>query len=72
MNGPEGEKYDKRKEIEPLEVASYDKPWWLRSILLTSRIKSHGTTLLGSHTLSVMGQHPCVGPGGEVTENSKT
>ena len=31
MNGPEGEKYDKRKEIGPWEVAFYDKPWWLEA-----------------------------------------
>ena len=43
MNEPEGDKQDKIKEIDPLEVASYDKPWWLRSILLTFRIKHHGT-----------------------------
>ena len=33
MKGPEGEKLDKRKETDPTEVASYNKPWWLRSIL---------------------------------------
>ena len=34
MKGPEGEKKDKRKEKDPLEVASYDKPWWLRACSL--------------------------------------
>ena len=40
MNGPEGEKSDKRKEIDPLEVASYGKPWWLRAY---SRSAGHST-----------------------------
>ena len=34
MKGPEGEKSDKRTEKDPLEVASYDKPWWLRAYSL--------------------------------------
>ena len=34
--------------IDPLEVVSYDKPWWLKSILLTSRITSHETVQLES------------------------
>ena len=31
--GPEGETLNKRKETDPIEVASYDKPWWLIEVL---------------------------------------
>ena len=37
---------DKRKKPDPIEVASYDQPWWLRSILLSSwTVTSHGNQL---------------------------
>ena len=34
MKGPD-DKQNKRKKIDPLEVASYNKPWWMGSVLFT-------------------------------------
>ena len=59
MTGPEGEKYDKRKEKDPLEVASYEKPWWLRAYSLpgTPRYTSVLRQVKGSYLINVPGHN---------------
>ena len=46
MKGPEGEKFDKRKETDPTEVASYKKPRRLRLKQFNSPAIPRGSHLI--------------------------